>query len=129
MSFLEIANGNIMYLLAILVIVFVLVQSVIFLIRALREARRIGMEQGRIKKVITSSAIFSVVPSLPIIISLFALDAPVGHPRCPGFASRLWGRPPMSWLLRRARLRDSATPTCPKRRRAAVRPSRVLPGL
>lgn len=80
MSFLEIANGNIMYLLAILVIVFVLVQSVIFLIRALREARRIGMEQGRIKKVITSSAIFSVVPSLPIIISLFALMPLLGIP-------------------------------------------------
>ena len=80
MSFLEIANGNIMYLLAILVIVFVLVQSVIFLVRALREARRIGMEQGRIKKVITSSAIFSVVPSLPIIISLFALMPLLGIP-------------------------------------------------
>lgn len=80
MTFMEVANSGLMYGIAIAVVAFVLLQSVIFLVKAWKEARRIGMDAGKLKKAAASSAIFSVVPSLPIIISLFAMMPILGIP-------------------------------------------------
>jgi len=76
----EVANSGLMYGIAIAVVAFVLLQSVIFLVKAWKEAKRIGMDAGKLKKAAASSAIFSVVPSLPIIISLFAMMPILGIP-------------------------------------------------
>ena len=80
MPFMEVANSGLMYGIAIAVVAFVLLQSVIFLVKAWKEAKRIGMDAGKLKKAAASSAIFSVVPSLPIIISLFAMMPILGIP-------------------------------------------------
>ena len=69
-----------MYGIAIAIIAFVLLQSVIFLVKAWKEAKRIGMDQKMLRQAAASSAIFSVVPSLPIIISLFAMMPILGIP-------------------------------------------------
>jgi len=76
----EVANSGLMYGIAIAIIAFVLLQSVIFLVKAWKEAKRIGMDQKMLRQAAASSAIFSVVPSLPIIISLFAMMPILGIP-------------------------------------------------
>lgn len=80
MSFWEVANSGILYILAAIVVLFVIVQSTVFLIKAWKEAKRIGIDVKRLKKAVASSAVFSIVPSLPIIISLFAMMPILGIP-------------------------------------------------
>ena len=80
MGFFDVANGPLLYGLAIVIVAFVLVQSLLFLRKAWKEAKRIGLSTAKLKKAVTSSAIFSVVPSLPIIISLFAMMPLLGIP-------------------------------------------------
>lgn len=80
MPFMEVANSGLLYAIAIAVIAFVLLQSLAFLIKAWKEAKRIGIDAKKLKKAAASSAIFSIVPSLPIIISLFAMMPILGIP-------------------------------------------------
>ena len=80
MGFFDVANGPVLYVLAGLIVLFVLTQSLLFLRKAWKEAKRIGITAAQLKKAVTSSAIFSVVPSLPIIISLFAMMPLLGIP-------------------------------------------------
>ncbi len=79
-KYLDVANGNLMYLLAAAVILFVLVQSVVFLIAAWKRGVDIGIDKRKMLEAVKSSAVFSIVPSLPIIISLIALSPILGMP-------------------------------------------------
>ncbi len=72
------ANSGLMLILCVIPIVIVTVQAVIFLMRAWREADRIGIDKGVLKKVVVNSAIFSIVPSLPIIIIMAVLMPALG---------------------------------------------------
>lgn len=59
-------------------ILFVLVQSALFFRMAQKRALELGITSSDIKKVVKSSAIFSVIPSLPIIISYMILLPALG---------------------------------------------------
>jgi len=48
----------------------ILAMSTFFLIKSVKRAREIGMSAGRIKTAIKSSALFSIVPSIPIVIGV-----------------------------------------------------------
>lgn len=80
MSFFDVANSPLLYVLAVIIIAFVLFQAILFIRKAWKEAKRIGIDTKKLRKAVTSSAIFSVVPSLPIIISLFAMVPLLGIP-------------------------------------------------
>lgn len=80
MSYLNIANSTLLFALAALVIAFVLIQSAVFLRKAWKEGIKIGMEKAVLKKAVRSSGVFSIVPSLPIVISLFAMMPLLGIP-------------------------------------------------
>ncbi len=61
------------------IIVFsVLVMSVVFLLKAIRRGKAIGMSKETINQAIKSSAIFSIVPSIPIVIGVGILMTFVG---------------------------------------------------
>ncbi len=79
MNFLEVANSTLMFVLCSVVIVIVLIQSVLFIRVAWNRGIEIGIEKETMKKVMTNSAIFSVIPSLPIIIMLMVLSIPLGR--------------------------------------------------
>ena len=79
MKYLEIANSNILFILAGLTVLVVVLQSVLFINKAMKRAKEMGIEKEVIKKTITNSAIFSVIPSLPIIVMLLALSIPLGR--------------------------------------------------
>ncbi|MHB8963700.1 MAG: DUF5058 family protein [Saccharofermentanales bacterium] len=73
-------NSGFLYLLAVLVIVFVLAQSVFFLVKATKEARRIGIGRDRIQRVMVSSAIFTVAPAVSILLGVLSLSKFLGLP-------------------------------------------------
>ena len=77
---LGIKNGTYLYIMGILVAIFVLVQSVIFLRRAWKRGKEIGLAPERMKAAAISSATFSIVPSVPIVLSLLTLAAALGVP-------------------------------------------------
>ncbi len=79
-EYLSIANHPIVFAACGIVLLFVLIQSVLSLVLAWRRGLAIGMDRGRMRAVIRSSALFSIVPSLPIVISLMAIAPVLGLP-------------------------------------------------
>lgn len=80
MDYLKIANSKLLFIFVILVIIFVMVQSVVFFLKAWKEGKRIGLSKKVMMNAVKSSAIFSIVPSLPIILSLIAMVPVLGIP-------------------------------------------------
>ncbi len=79
-SYLNIANSSSLFVMVIIVILFVMLQAAFFLVKAYREGLRIGMSREKLNNAIKSSVIFSIVPSLPIILSLMAMIPVLGIP-------------------------------------------------
>lgn len=79
-NFLAMANSGTMYLIVGVVIFFVTLMSVVFMVKAYREGVRIGMDKKVLHKAITSSAAFSFVPSIGVLIGVVALSGSLGVP-------------------------------------------------
>lgn len=71
-------NHPILFVLAGIIIAAVLGQSVFFLLRAVKRAKELGMDQSVIKKTITSSAIFTVAPAVSILVGVVILSKKLG---------------------------------------------------
>jgi hypothetical protein len=76
----SIKNGAYLYIMGIVVAIFVLAQSLIFLTRAWKRGKEIGLSTDKMKSAAVSSATFSIVPSIPIVLSLLTLAATLGVP-------------------------------------------------
>ena len=77
-EFLNVANSNLVFLICSVPVILIVVQSIIFIQLGIKRTKELNMEAGMVKKVITNSAISSVLPSLPIVISLAALMPSLG---------------------------------------------------
>ena len=75
-----IVNSWWMYLLGAIVVVFVLAISVFFIIKAFKDAKELNMDKNLLKKVIFNSAIFTILPSIAILIGIVALSGQIGIP-------------------------------------------------
>lgn len=73
-------NSTLLFIVAGCVILFVIAQSLFFLIRAYRRAKVIGMDMGQIKKTIISSAIFTIAPAVSILLGVITLSKFLGLP-------------------------------------------------
>ena len=73
-------NHPVLFLLAGILILAVLGQSVFFLMKALKRSKEIGMEQTTIRKTIKTAAIFTVAPAVSIVISVITLSKSLGIP-------------------------------------------------
>lgn len=73
-------NSLFLYVLAVGVILFVLAQSAFFLVRAYRRGKELGMETGRLKKTIVSTAVFTIAPAGSILIGVVTLSKFLGIP-------------------------------------------------
>ena len=73
-------NHPVLFLLAGIIILAVLGQSVYFLWKALKRSREIGMDQTKLKKTIKTAAIFTVAPAVSIVISVITLAKSLGIP-------------------------------------------------
>lgn len=74
----EIGNSWWMYLLGAFVTVFVLATSVFFIVRAYKDAKELNMDKAVLKKVIIDSTIFTILPSISILIGVVALMGSIG---------------------------------------------------
>lgn len=80
MSFFDIANGKLLYILVIIGIVYIIAQSGLFLKISLKRANEIGISKKTIANVIKSSAVFTIAPSIAIVLGLAALAPSLGIP-------------------------------------------------
>ena len=80
MTILTQLNAPPIYLICGGIIAFVAVLCVIFLLRAWRAGIALGMDRTRMKRAITASATFSLLPSVGILLGVIALSGSLGIP-------------------------------------------------
>ena len=73
-------NSTFLYIVAICVIVFVLAQSVFFLVRAYRRGKELGISSAKLKKTIVSTTVFTIAPAVSILIGVITLAKFLGIP-------------------------------------------------
>lgn len=73
-------NSPFLYLVCGGIIAFVALICVVFMLRAYRAGKAIGMDTTRMKRVIVSSATFSALPSVGILLGVIALSGSLGTP-------------------------------------------------
>lgn len=71
-------NSPALYLICGIIIAFVAVVAVIFMIRAYRAGIAVGMDRSMLKRTITSSVTFSILPSVGILLGVIALSGSLG---------------------------------------------------
>lgn len=80
MDYVSIAGGGLLYALAGIVIVFVVFQSVVFLRMAWKRGLEIGLTKSKMLEAVKTSAVFAIVPSIPIVIALIVISPVLGLP-------------------------------------------------
>ena len=73
-------NSPILFLLAGIVVLVVLAQSVYFLIKAWRRGKAIGMAKEKLKRIAVTAAVFTIAPAVAIVISVITLAKDLGVP-------------------------------------------------
>ncbi len=71
-------SDGIMFLIALGVIVFVIAQSVFFIVKSWKRAKELGIPASTLKNTVTSSALFTVAPAISILATVFALANALG---------------------------------------------------
>ncbi len=80
MTVLEQLNGGGVYLICGLIVAFIAVICVIFMIRAWRAGKALGIDPVKMRRAVTSSATFSILPSVGILLGVIALSGSLGVP-------------------------------------------------
>jgi hypothetical protein len=73
-------NSTFLFILAGLVIIFVIAQSVFFLVRAYKRGKSLGMDMKQIRKTIISTAVFTFAPAVSILLGVITLSKFLGLP-------------------------------------------------
>lgn len=73
-------NSPILYIIVGLIVALVLTQSIVFLVKALRRAKEIGIKKEVVKKTITSSISFTIAPAISILVGVVTLSVALGVP-------------------------------------------------
>ena len=79
-TYLESVNAGSFYLLVALILGLMTVLCAVFLIKSYRAGIAIGMDPKVLKKTITSSATFTLLPSVSILLGVIALSGTLGVP-------------------------------------------------
>ena len=80
MSYLEIANSFPLYLVVSIVLFFIAGLCLLFIVKSYKAGLAIGMDKKVLRKAITSSASFTVLPSVSILLGVIALSGSLGVP-------------------------------------------------
>lgn len=80
MDYLKIANSSLAFILTSVILIAVLIQTFIFIRMGWKRALKLGLEKSTLIKAVKSGASVTVIPSLPIIISLIMLIPLLGVP-------------------------------------------------
>ena len=71
-------SDGIMFAIAAAIIVFVIAQSVFFIVKSWKRAKELGISETTLKNTVTSSALFTVAPAFSILATVFALANSLG---------------------------------------------------
>ncbi len=74
------SNSAFLYIIAAAVIVFVLAQSLFFLIRACKRAKELGLTAKTIRKTIMGTAVFTIAPAISFLLGIVTLSKFLGIP-------------------------------------------------
>lgn len=73
-------NSPFLFAVTAVVILFVLAQSVFFLVRAARRAKQLGISGSVVRKTIASTAVFTIAPAVAILLGVITLSKFLGLP-------------------------------------------------
>ena len=73
-------NDTFLYIVVAVILLLVLAQSIFFLVRSWRHALTLGMQKSTLRRVVRTSATFTVVPAISILIGVIALSRKLGLP-------------------------------------------------
>ena len=73
-------NSGFLYGVTAVVIIYVLAQSVFFLVRAAKRAKELGIASSTIKKTILSTSLFTLAPAVAILLGVITLSKFLGLP-------------------------------------------------
>ena len=76
----KIANSWWMYLLGIVVVIFVLAGSGFFIWKSYQDAKQLNMDKKILRQTIINSAVFTILPSISILIGVVTLSGILGLP-------------------------------------------------
>ena len=79
-SVLQQLNSGSIFLICGVIIAFIAVVCVIFIVRAWRAGLALGMDPVRMRRAVTSSATFSILPGIGILLGVIALSGSLGTP-------------------------------------------------
>lgn len=79
-EYLSSVNAGVLYLLVAAVLAFITIMCVVFLVKSYRAGIKIGMDKEVLKKTIISSATFTLLPSISILLGVVALSGTLGVP-------------------------------------------------
>ena len=79
-EYLSSVNAGVLYLLVAAVLTFITIMCVVFLVKSYRAGIKIGMDKEVLKKTIISSATFTLLPSISILLGVVALSGTLGVP-------------------------------------------------
>ncbi|MEA4895523.1 MAG: DUF5058 family protein [Oscillospiraceae bacterium] len=73
-------NSPFLYAVTAIILLLVMSQAVFFLVRAWRQAKKLGIDSSKLWSVVKSSAVFTVVPAISILIGVISLSKRLGIP-------------------------------------------------
>ena len=79
-EYLSSVNSPVFYLIVAAVLTYVTVMCFVFLIKSYKAGLELGMDKEKLKKTITSSATFTLLPSISILLGVVALSGSLGVP-------------------------------------------------
>jgi len=79
-EYLSSVNAGALYLLVATVLAFITIMCVVFLVKSYRAGIKMGMDKEVLKKTIISSATFTLLPSISILLGVVALSGTLGVP-------------------------------------------------
>ena len=79
-TYLNDVNSGFFYLLVAAILLFITLMCVVFLVKSYKAGIEIGMDKQILKKTIISSATFTLLPSISILLGVIALSGTLGVP-------------------------------------------------
>lgn len=79
-NYLTQANATILYVVVASILFFVVLMCIVFIIKSYRAGLKLGMDKQVLKKAVVSSATFTAIPSISILLGVIALSGSLGVP-------------------------------------------------
>lgn len=79
-DYLSQVNAGVLYLIVALVLTYITIMCFVFLIKSYRAGVKLGMDKKILRRTITASATFTLLPSVSILLGVIALSGTLGVP-------------------------------------------------